>query len=313
MDKEPKFDPTDEQYKKVKDLPYGVQHEYKDITEEDGGGFAIKESVVNFELAKQAAAIIKNITGKDLKAEDVLLDQFIKEEEKITKEKKEALKTLQEGGNVRLDFDTIGLTEDREIMMQAVKNDGDNLRYASFELQGDKELVLEAVRKYKDDGPKKYYITPFKYASPLLQADREFVMEIMDIDVSGFYCAADHLKNDEGIALKAISSGISLEYIGYSLMSNKEFVRKAVQANVDCIMSSESFRSDRKENDIAIDKELAIYIVNRKGELLYFLPWSLKNDTEVITAAIKNNPRSIEYVPKSIKENIISVLKKLNK
>ena len=306
MEKESKFDPTDEKYKQVKDLPYGVQHKYEDINEEDGGGFAIKESVENYESEKQAAAIIKNITGEDLKAEDVLLDQFIKGEEKITKEKKEALKTLQEGGSVRLDFDTIGLTENREIMMQAVKNNGANLQYASFELLGDKELVLEAVRRYKNDNPKKYYTTPFKYAVPL-QGDREFVMEIMDIDASGFYYAADHLKSDESIALKAISLGIGLEYIGYSLRSNKEFVRKAVYANVDCIESSVSFRDEN--NDIAIDKELAIDIVNRKGESLYFLPWNLKNDTEVIVVAIKNNPESIKYVPESIKKKIISILK----
>ena len=91
------------------------------------------------------------------------------------------------------------------------------------------------------------------------------------------------------------------------MRSNKEFVRKAVYANVDCIESSVSFRDEN--NDIAIDKELAIDIVNRKGESLYFLPWNLKNDTEVIVVAIKNNPESIKYVPESIKKKIISILK----
>lgn len=296
------FNPKDEQYKEVKDLPYSERNKYRDIPEE-GGGFAREEAVENFELAEKAATIIKNITGDDLKATDILLNQFIEEENGIKEERKVALKTLQEGGNVRFELET-RLREDREIMMQAVKNDGANLQYASYELQRDKELVLEAVRNKNDDSKKHTYHN-FKYASPLLQSNKEFVTEIMDIDPRCFIFATDNLKKDEDLALKAISSGVGLENVDDSLRRNKEFVRKAIHANVDCIRNSESFGS---RGDREIDKELAIDIVSRKGELLNFLSgW--RSDPEVIVAAIKNDPKSIKYVPENIKIKIISILK----
>ena len=60
------------------------------------------------------------------------------------------------------------LKNDREFMLQAVKQDGNALLYASKELKNDREIVMEAV---KQDG------TALQYASAELKGNREIVME----------------------------------------------------------------------------------------------------------------------------------------
>ena len=60
------------------------------------------------------------------------------------------------------------MREDREIVLEAVKNDGSALKYASENLKEDREIVLEAV---KNDG------SALEYASENLKEDREIVLE----------------------------------------------------------------------------------------------------------------------------------------
>jgi hypothetical protein len=60
------------------------------------------------------------------------------------------------------------LKEDREIVLEAVKNYGGALEYASENLKEDREIVLEAV---KNDG------SALKYASENLQEDRKIILE----------------------------------------------------------------------------------------------------------------------------------------
>ena len=59
---------------------------------------------------------------------------------------------------------------DREIVMEAVKQDGRALQCASAELQGDREIVMEAVKQNGD---------ALRYASAELRGDREIVLEAM--------------------------------------------------------------------------------------------------------------------------------------
>ena len=62
-------------------------------------------------------------------------------------------------------------------MLEAVKQNGNALKYASAALKDDREFVLEAV---KQDG------SALEYASAALQGDREFVLE------------AAHLRGEHG-------------------------------------------------------------------------------------------------------------------
>ena len=58
-----------------------------------------------------------------------------------------------------------------------MRNRGDALRYASYKLQGDKDVVRTAILNRKLT-----YVefSPFQYASHTLQADKEFVKSLLD-------------------------------------------------------------------------------------------------------------------------------------
>ena len=57
---------------------------------------------------------------------------------------------------------------DREVVMKAVKQNGDALLHASVELKGDGEVVMEAVKQNGD---------ALEHASVELHTDKEVVME----------------------------------------------------------------------------------------------------------------------------------------
>ena len=68
--------------------------------------------------------------------------------------------------------------------MKALKEDGDELKYASEELRGDKEVVLEAVQGPKEilkDEIKGYLIknSILNLAGEDLQGDSQFILEVL--------------------------------------------------------------------------------------------------------------------------------------
>ncbi|CAD7962860.1 unnamed protein product [Amoebophrya sp. A25] len=70
------------------------------------------------------------------------------------------------------------LTSDRELVAAALALDGRALRYASASLKDDKDLVLAAVKsgRYKKETDSTRSVSPFQFASPGLQRDKEFIM-----------------------------------------------------------------------------------------------------------------------------------------
>ena len=71
------------------------------------------------------------------------------------------------------------LQADREVVLAAVQQNGEAFHYAAEELQADREVVLAAVQQYG------YYSSPYwvlKYASPELRADREVVLAAVQQD-----------------------------------------------------------------------------------------------------------------------------------
>jgi len=64
------------------------------------------------------------------------------------------------------------LRANKEVVIEAVKQDGYALRFASDELKANKEVVLGAVKQNR---------YALKYASDELQADKEVVLELFNL------------------------------------------------------------------------------------------------------------------------------------
>ena len=119
-------------------------------------------------------------------------------------------------------------SEYKEIVVQAVKNNGEALRYASEELRADKEFVLEAIKHSGDAS---------QYASRELWADKEFVLEAFKYDAGASFRNVSEelkaeLKTNEEFLLKAIKvNGLALEYASKKLRADRDVVLEAVKNN----------------------------------------------------------------------------------
>ena len=130
-----KFNPKDEQYKKVDDLPKEHQEEFVDIPQEIGGGFVRKEAMEALTEAEKVATIVNALKEQGLTSTDVLHEQALPMEKKREN-------ALVDGENFE------EFANDKEVVLKAVKRDGYNLQYASPELKNDKEFILEAIKEH---------------------------------------------------------------------------------------------------------------------------------------------------------------------
>ena len=93
-----------------------------------------------------------------------------------------------------LEYASEALKNDREIVLEAVKQNGDALAYAGEDLKNDREIVLEAI---KQSGG------ALEYASEALNNDREIVLEAVKQDGRSLQFAAKGLREDKDIIIKA--------------------------------------------------------------------------------------------------------------
>ncbi len=202
---------------------------------------------------------------------------------------------------------------DKDFVMQKVKEDGINLEYASEELRNDRELVLTAVSQ--DVG-----IFVLRYVSEELRNDREIVLKAIDSSEYAFlsdatseypddtskYISKD-LLNDKEIVLKLVKAGGEiLIYVGEKMKNDKEVVLEAIRNSkgysVDGLLSfaSEELRSN---------KEFVLEVVNINGRELEGASEELRNDREVVLEAVKTDGFALGFASEELRNDREIVLK----
>lgn len=108
------------------------------------------------------------------------------------------------------------LSENKEFVLAAVKNNGRALYWASYDLRADKEIVLAAV---KNDG------SAIEFASYSLQKDKDVLLTSVKNNIYAFYTY------DKDIFMAASPIGYSLQFASPALRSDKEFILSLVKKN----------------------------------------------------------------------------------
>ena len=109
------------------------------------------------------------------------------------------------------------LKNDREVVLQVVKQDGGALRYASEELKNDREVVLAAV---KQNG------WALMYASEELKNDREVVLDVVKRAGYVLKYASEELKKDREVVLAAVKSDRqALQFASNELKKDPEMLK----------------------------------------------------------------------------------------
>ena len=99
-----------------------------------------------------------------------------------------------------------------EFVLEAVKQDGDSLYYASTRLQDNGQIVLEAVKK---NGLSLYF------ASYRLKDNEQIVLEAVKQDGDSLYHASKRLQDNEQFVLEAVKNSNDIEHFWKNFISEK--------------------------------------------------------------------------------------------
>jgi hypothetical protein len=147
---------------------------------------------------------------------------------------------------------------DREIVMEAVKQDGRALEYASAELRGDQEIVMAAV---KQNG------WALEWASAELQGDREVVMAAVKQNVGALKYASVELKSDREIVMAAVKQNGAALFLAE--LKSREIVMAAVK-QYGCALRSAPV-------ELQGDREIVLQAVAQDPQALQHASDELRN------------------------------------
>ena len=116
---------------------------------------------------------------------------------------------------------SLSIWNDKEEVLAAVKNNGNNLANASEALKADKEVVLAAVNNWG---------SALEYASKGLRADKEVVLAAVINNGPALQYASDELKADKEVVLVAVKQEYyAHRYTSEELKNDPEFMKEVEQ------------------------------------------------------------------------------------
>jgi hypothetical protein len=206
----------------------------------------------------------------------------------------EAISVLKWGG-LSLKYDSEDLRNDKDFILEAVKQNGWALEYASKDLRNNKVVMLEA---FKQNG------WALKYASEDLRNDKDFILEAFKQNGWALKYASVYLRNDKDFILEAVKqNGWALNYASEDLRNDKDFILEAVKQNGRILQYA--------SNNLRNNKEVMLEAVKQGESALNYASENLKNDKEFNLEVMKQNIFSLEKVSdlRNEKEAVLATVK----
>jgi len=183
---------------------------------------------------------------------------------------------------------------DRDLMFAAMgSSQGQALRYCSSELREDRKLVMEAV---------KYNGEMLSEASSALRSDASFVMEAILLNSTALGGAADGLRHSRDMVLEAakLGKGSAMKGAMQGLQSDKGLILECVSYDPEvCLYMADELRHNRG---------FAMELVMKNGAVLQYLPYLLRADRDIVATAAANDPRAIYYAHTSARADLGAAL-----
>ncbi len=217
------------------------------------------------------------------------------------------LKALKLGASLR----DVGksLCSDREVVLTAVKSDGNNFKYADKSLKADREVVLESMNHaYGND-------MVLGNVDKNLWANRKFVLEAIKLWHKNtqnrfiehpFQFANERLRSDREVALEAIKSTNGKAFLDTDphLRADRQFILEAIKVSNGLVLPYVDKNIFNADPEVVLT---AIKLLDKKN-FKYSLPLrcvdeSLWSKREFVFEVIKNN---IDYIPCDIEVGLLS-------
>lgn len=158
--------------------------------------------------------------------------------------------TLLKCGNSFQMEEFIPFYNEKEVVLEAVKQDGHYLSRASDRLKNDKDVVLEALKNNPSS---------LNHASKKILNDKEFILKAVQWDNRAYMMASNNIKNDKEIMLEALKND------SRTLYAFPDEIRELI-GNKDPIETLEkAIKSEKFSNEL--EKSLATSQSNKRAKL----------------------------------------------
>jgi hypothetical protein len=184
-----------------------------------------------------------------------------------------------------LEFLSEEIRDDETVVLDAVSRHPYSLHYASDRLRDSRSFILKVVKENERHSP-----GPFRYASRDIRGDKEFVLECLHYTEDWFmlHNITDALKDDENFIKQAIAiSGYSLRFASKRLQRKKELVFEAIKQSRDLYVV------DNNKN-LSDDKEVVVFALQH-GTKLVHASKRLRDDDDVVKIALEHNGTNFVY------------------
>ena len=157
----------------------------------------------------------------------------------------------------------------KPIVMQAVKIDGNAIKYASNNLKNDREIIMSAITFSKD---RDYNLIrdPFEIVDEKYRIDHEIVLASMSNLCLEFIHIDDRLKKDKKFILKFLKSYDELSWqffsLDYKFKNDKEVILRALSFTDHKTHSSWHFENINK--DLKSNREFVLDAVKINGYVI---------------------------------------------
>lgn len=203
------------------------------------------------------------------------------------------------------------LLNDPEFMFQVLERVGSDYieEFLPKKLKNNPEFVLRVLKSNMDFDDIQYFLDSDEKS---ISENKEIVLE--SAKRFGYIeFASDELKNDEEIALAALSASTDAleEDISEELRENKDFVKKALEiiqrenkSPIGYLENSVYGLLDEYGGDLRKDKKLILQLL-KKGipDVVYCMDEELLNDSEVALEAIKTGEIGVGWIGEQLKSN----------
>lgn len=179
------------------------------------------------------------------------------------------------------------MRDDETVVLAAVSKHPSSLEYASSRLKKSRSFIFKLVKENE-----RYSNGPLSYASRELRGDKEFVLECLHSnkdDTFILHKITDALKDDEDFIKQAIEiSGYLLSYASKRLQRKKELIFEAIKQTRDLYVVD-------YRKDLSDDKETVVFAL-KHGAALAQASDRLRDDDDVVKIALEANGRNFLYV-----------------
>jgi hypothetical protein len=193
---------------------------------------------------------------------------------------------------------TFEIWSDKDIVLEIVRNNGNNIKYASKKLKKDKDIILEALQNdntgnqeifnYVDDELKKDkelilelieegYESIYPYINEELKKDRDYILKLLKLNNYLFKYLYEEYKQDEIIITEGLKELYNIEYIDN--LKDNMIIELFKNKKEEIIEKLNDLKKIKKRLE---DKDLVIKLIKNKIDIYINLNKELQNDKDII-------------------------------